>query len=119
MLRNGFRLALFVALSLGVPETASAWPPEGVIAAPFGYQDEPRVLLGKNGSALAYWSDARWLDNFDVYGQLLLSTGQVAPGWPDTGLMIARARDDQRTFSGIVHPDGSFILGILDYRNFF
>src|SRR5262245_48565205 len=118
MLRHCFRLAVLAALVVAVPERASAWPPGGVIAAPVGYQDEPRVLLGKNGSVLAFWSDARWLDNFDLYGQLLLSTGQVATGWPDTGLMIARARDDQRAFSGISHPDGSFILGILDYRNF-
>jgi hypothetical protein len=74
------------------------------------------VLLGRNGSVLVSWSDQRWLEGFDLYGQLLLSTGLVAPGWPDTGLMIARAPKDQRTMSGITHPDGSFILGILDYR---
>jgi hypothetical protein len=67
---------------------------------------------------LVWWDDSRWQENFDLYGQLLLSSGLVAPGWPDTGLMIARAPDDQRTMSGITHPDGSFILGILDYRNF-
>jgi hypothetical protein len=76
------------------------------------------VLLGQNGSLLAWWSDERWLDGgFDAYGQLLLSTGQVAPGWPDTGLMIVRAHQSQRTLSGISDPDGSFILGISDDRN--
>jgi hypothetical protein len=76
------------------------------------------LLLGRQGSVLAFWSDGRWQDDFDLYGQLLTSTGLVAPGWPDTGLMIARAFEDQRALSGLSHPDGSFILGILDFRNF-
>jgi len=122
MLRHCHRIALLAALLAVATGRAIAWPPGGVIAAPIGGpggQDEPRVLLGQNGSVLAWWSDGRWFEgSADLYGQLLLSSGLVAPGWPDTGLMIARARDDQRTMSGITHPDGSFILGILDYRNF-
>jgi hypothetical protein len=119
MSHHYYRLALLAALLAVGATGAAAWPPGGVIAAPFGGQDEPLVLRGENCSVLAIWSDSRWLDNFDLYGQLLLSTGQIAPGWPDTGLMIARAAGAQRTLSGISHPDGSFILGIADYRNFF
>ena len=67
---------------------------------------------------LAYWSDGRWFDGWDVYAQLLTRFGSIAPGWPDTGLMVARAWDDQRSAAGVAHPDGSFIVGIADYRNF-
>ena len=112
------RLALPALLVAVVARPAIAWPPGGVVAAPVPGQDEPRVLLGKQGSVLAFWSDYRWHEGFaDLYGQLLTSSGQVAPGWPDTGLMIARAFDDQRPAASLSHPDGSFILGILDFRN--
>ena len=110
-------LALLLAVS---PRLASAWPPGGVVVAPVPDrgQNEPHLLLGKHGTPFAYWSDGRWLDgSADLYAQLLTSSGQIALGWPDTGLMVARAFEDQRALSGLSHPDGSFILGILDYRN--
>ncbi len=114
------RLALSVLMmAAALPSAVLAWPPGGIAVAPVPgrVQFEPRVLLGQDGSVFAFWSDGRWLGNLDTYGQLLTRYGQVAPGWPDTGLMVARARDDQRPVSGLSHPDGSFIVGIADYRN--
>jgi hypothetical protein len=106
-------------LGVSVPGAGRAWPVGGVFVAPTpsGGQEEPRLILGKSGSVLAYWSDERWLEGFDLYGQLLTPSGLVAPGWPDTGLMIARAFDDQRSGAGLADPDGSFIVGIMDFRN--
>ena len=103
-----------------LPGRGLAWPPGGVFVAPLPNVSrfEPRLILGKAGSVLAYWSDNRWLDlYYDLYGQLLTPAGAIAPGWPDTGLMIARAFNDQRSAAGLAHPDGSFIVGIADYRN--
>jgi len=116
------RLSVFALLLLmGLPNLAAAWPPGGVVVAPVPDrgQGEPHVLLGRQGSVLAFWSDFRWLDGSnDLYGQLLTHDGRVAPGWPDTGLMIARAADDQRPVAGLSHPDGSFIVGIADFRDY-
>jgi len=108
-------IALFAASGI-----ASAWPTGGVFVAPLpqGGQFEPRLLLGQQGSAFAFWSDDRWLDGWtDTYGQLLTHDGLVAPGWSDTGLMIARAPGDQRPQSGLSLSDGSFIVGFQDDRN--
>src|SRR5438552_4035903 len=110
----------FLLLGAGFPGVGRAWPVGGVIVAPAptGDQSEVRLILGRAGAVLAYWSDDRWIDGYmDLYGQLLTSFGAVAPGWPDTGLMIARASNDQRSAAGLAHADGSFIVGIADFRN--
>lgn len=114
-------LQIIFPLLVLTSSVASAWPPGGVAVAPLplGLQAEPRLLLGRNGAVLAFWSDARWLDGYyDLYGQLLTRTGLVSPGWADTGLMIVRAWEDQRPLSGLSAPDGSFILGFTDARDF-
>ena len=118
-MRHPLRLLALVAVSFVMCGTAGAWPPGGVFVAPLpqGGQFEPHVLLGRGGSVLAFWSDQRWLDSFDTYGQLLTHDGLVAAGWSDTGLMIARAPGDQRPQSGLSLSDGSFIVGFQDDRN--
>jgi hypothetical protein len=74
--------------------------------------------LGRESSVLAYWSDGRWFEGYeDLYAQLLTRHGQVAAGWSDTGLMVARAARGQRPSAGLSHPDGSFIVGFGDGRN--
>src|SRR5262245_41343185 len=111
MLQPYMRIPLLaLVLAAALPSAATAWPPGGVVVAPVPGQTEPRVLLGRQGSVFAFWSDERWLDSFDAYGQLLTSSGLVAAGWPDTGLMIARAPDDQRAASGLSLADGSFVV---------
>jgi len=103
-----------------LPGVATAWPPGGVVVAPVPSttQLEPHVLLGRSGAVLAFWSDSRWHEgSYDLYGQLLTRDGLIAPGWPDTGLMIARAPDSQHPISGLSLLDGSFIVGIADFRN--
>src|SRR5688572_6167647 len=92
---------LLLALTIGA---AKAWPPGGVAVAPLpnGPQDQARLLQGRDGAVFAFWSDSRWLDGYwDLYGQLLTPSGLVAPGWSDTGLMIARAWEDQKPISGL------------------
>lgn len=121
--RNHFAALMCLLLLAMSASMALAWPPDGVVVAPIpppGGQFEPRVLLGMEGSVLAFWSDGRWYDGgFDVYAQLLTRFGRISPGWPDTGLMVVRAPQDQRPTFGMSHPDGSFIVGFGDNRNFF
>src|SRR5262245_12277997 len=72
-------LALLALFAVALPLGAAAWPPGGVVVAPVPDrgQGEPHVLLGRAGSVLAFWSDGRWLDSFDVYGQLLTHDGLI------------------------------------------
>jgi len=123
-MRSTLRVISLVGTALCVLLAAPvlAWPPGGVIVAPIpppGGQEEPRLLLGRENSVLAYWSDGRWYDGgFDVYAQLLDRFGHVSASWSDTGLMVVRAPDDQRVTAGLSHADGSFIIGLSDDRNF-
>ena len=121
-------LVCIAALAWTLSSSAAlAWPPGGVAVAPLpnAPQDEPRLLAGRDGAVFAYWSDGRWLEPYsDLYGQLLDRAGNVAPAWPDTGLMLDRAFDNQGPAAGLTHPDGSFIVGIewsiaaRTYQNF-
>jgi len=94
------------------------------MVAPAGYQFRPRLLSSPSGRVLAYWQDLRQDlltggDAYgDLYGQLVTAAGTIAPGWPDTGLMIARADDEQQPAAGLVFPDGSFLVSINDGRAF-
>jgi hypothetical protein len=121
MRRSLNQMALWALLvGAAMPGQGLAWPVGGVIVAPITTsvdQLEPRLVLGEAGAVLVYWSDDRWLDSDDLYGQLLAPAGTVAPGWPDTGLMIARAANNQRSGAGLAMPDGSFIVGMVDFRN--
>jgi len=103
------------------PSVSLAWPAGGVAVAPIpgpGGQLETHLLLGRDGSVLSFWSDGRWFEGTaDTYGQLLTRYGQVAPGWPDTGLMIMRAPESQRPVAGLSLADGSFIVAVEDSRN--
>lgn len=113
-------LCLFI-LCLGTSGSASAgWQPGGIPIAPIPLsqaQTRPQILLSQQRDAFVYWEDGRWQDHWDLYGQLVRSSGEIAPAWPDTGLMISRARDDQIPASGYTLADGSFLVTFGDYRN--
>ncbi len=114
----------FLALSIaGSHDALAGWPPGGVPIAPItlsegqeGHQFRPHVLVSDVG-AFVYWQDARWLDSWDLYGQLVTSNGLIAPAWPDTGFMIARAPNNQIPAPGYTLADGSFLVTFADYRD--
>ena len=109
-------LGLLTALvSLG----RASWPAGGLPLAPIslGAQFRPHVLVA-GGNAFVYWEDGRWLDGYDIYGQMVTAAGQIAPSWPDTGLMVVRASDEQVPATGFALADGSFLVTLADYRDF-
>lgn len=109
-----------IALLLALPSIAVAgWPQGGIPLAPIPLsqgQFRPHILTS-NGNAFVYWQDGRWFDSWDLYCQFVTRFGQIAPAWPDTGLMIARAHDDQIPEPGFALADGSFLVLFGDYRD--
>lgn len=109
---------ILLLIAVLVPSIASAWPPSGVPLAPGLPASSPRVLLGRDTTAFTFWADNRWGEpSADIYAQLVTSRGEIAAGWPDTALMVSRARFHRAPVAGISDPDGSFLVGWGDGRD--
>jgi hypothetical protein len=124
-MRSTIPLLATALLGLFPLPAKAGWPPGGLMVAPYSYQFHPRLVSTPSGKVLVYWQDLRQDllvgDPFapgDLYCQLVTAAGMLAPGWPDTGLMVARADEEQQPAAALACPDGSFLVGINDGRAF-
>lgn len=99
-------------LSVMAPTLAFAWPLNGVrVTGAFDIQGAPRITSDGTGGAFIAWQDLR--DYFsgipnsrtDCYLQRVTASGQIAPGWPQDGVVIAVGPGHQ--FPEQLLPDGT------------
>ncbi len=116
------RLPLLFALVLGGVGTlqaahAMAWQADGLpVCTNPGDQANPLMVADGLGGVFLTWVDGR--NGFaDVYAQHLTGAGALAPGWPNDGLAVCTAPDDQ-FISDLVKDDaGGLFLVWDDYRD--
>ncbi|HEY3215663.1 MAG TPA: T9SS type A sorting domain-containing protein [Candidatus Eisenbacteria bacterium] len=78
------------------------WPGGGVAVAPApGWKDAPGIVSDGAGGAIYAWQDPR-SGHQQVYAQRLTASGGVAPGWPDSGLVVCTFPSD----AGLYRYDG-------------
>lgn len=91
-----------------------AWPGDGralltdraiLVGADDG-QISPAIVADGAGGAIVSWQDLRGdVDDFDIYAQHILATGEVDPAWPANGTALCLIQGQQ---SGqVMVPDGA------------
>ena len=105
---SGFR-RLFAQRINADAEIVAGWPLYGVpVCSAAGSQETPKSCPDGQGGLFVAWSDSR-SGGYDVYAQHLMSDGTRAPGWPDSGIVVANGPGDQ--FGNILErwiiPDGA------------
>ena len=102
---------------LGDGTRAPGWPSDGLpISTVAGVQAGPvGVISDDTGGAFIVWYDGRrgGGPRVDVYAQRIDSSGAVAPGWTDGGVLVMPHR--QLILGGTAASDGSggFIVGAV------
>ena len=76
-------------------QLAAGWPADGrVVCSSTAEQTTPRVAADGSGGVLVVWQDRR-AGSLDVYVQHLLSSGEIASGWPAEGAELAGGPGNQ------------------------
>ncbi len=104
--RNGPASDLAAQRVTGSGDVADGWPVDGsgVCTAPDN-QLLPAIVPDGSAGLLTTWTDYRGGPSTKVYGQRLLSTAAVAPGWPANGVPAATSSAVQQQSSPV--PDGA------------
>ncbi len=118
-MRRARCLSLALSLVVGFVAAASAapqWQADGTpVCTNGGIQTDPLITSDGAGGAYVAWGDYR--NGFvDVYLQRVTDGGAIALGWPQDGLGVCTATEDQYVLS--LAPDGSggVYVAWLDYR---
>jgi len=90
--------------------TAPGWPTAGplVVCGATGLQEQPVLVTDLAGGALIFWQDARNGSNYDIYGQHISASGQIAStatsNWVANGIPVSTAAGNQ--YLPVAIPDG-------------
>lgn len=83
------------------------WVAGGVGLTPrLGLQENPAVAGDNAGGAYVVWEEKRY-NLKSIYAQRVLASGLVAPGWPDTGLLVSTRSSSIDNLAPVVVLDGS------------
>jgi hypothetical protein len=84
----------------------SGWPENGLgVCTATGGKGVPLTVSDAAGGFLIVWGDAR-NGVSDVYGQHLMPSGEIAPGWPSDGRLLIPGGDGGRSGTNLV-SDGA------------
>lgn len=100
-----------------------AWPTDGrsIRSAP-GEQDNPVMVADEAGGAIVVWTDAHrgpdgyYTGTYDLHAHHVSTTGQLDPAWPQSGLPVCTAADDQQIGGITSDRSGGAIISWLDLR---
>jgi len=85
-------ILLFAAMACSPLTAIAAWPPTGVLLGNYpGVEFTPIAATDGMGGAFVVWGDERNLVDHDLYIQRVLYDGQLATGWPTTGVPLCVA----------------------------
>jgi hypothetical protein len=103
------------------PDTTFAWQVNGTPATTaLDYQEQAGIAPDGRGGAYIAWRDWRSYPatgETDIYAQHLTATGDVAAGWPATGLPICTDPALQSNVSLLADDSGGAIIVWLDARH--
>src|SRR5688572_25341733 len=107
--------AITLALIAACPMWAfGAWQPNGIPVAPTGPSVAQYVFdLCTDGASGAYivWNEETADDRGNVFLQRVTAEGEIAPGWPATGLRLGS--DPRKEFARNLAPDmqgGAYVV---------
>lgn len=111
-------VAAFVCLVLQVAFATSAlsqWLPTGVPATSIPEQRGAHLVPDGLGGAFLGLVDFQdfALNERDIWGTRLLVTGETAPGWPSSGVLMGRSSWLDQVRPGCLNPDGSATFPLL------
>jgi hypothetical protein len=83
------------------------WASGGIHLTPaLGLQQNPVIAPDGSAGAFIAWQERRY--NFkSLYAQHILANGLIAPGWPDTGLLVSTRDDHLDNLGPAVVSDGA------------
>jgi len=92
------------------------WTPDGVaICTAFNSQENPQIYSSGAGGAIITWGDYRSGSNYDVYAQLINSSGNVH--WATNGIAICTESNIQTLPQICNDGTGGAIITWHDYRS--
>ncbi len=112
MASRTFRHALLIAVALATsaPPARAGWQPNGVPVClhPFS-QDQPEIASDGSGGVYVIWEDSRnyAVAGTDIYLQHITASGDLASGWPVSGLPLCTAPGPQFRNKGSLVADGA------------
>ena len=118
--RNGFANGrIFAQHMIGDGTGDAQWPADGIqIANGTGLEFQPAILSDEQGGAFVIWVRYwRVGTNTDLIATRITASGTVAPGWPDSGLVVCAAPGRQDSPSLVSDREGGFYAVWRDYRN--
>lgn len=85
------RFSFVAALAAtALPSVVLAWTPGGAPVAPSALpQRSPAIVSDGSGGAFIVWQDTRGGQNSHTVVQRIVSSGALAPGWPNDGRLLA------------------------------
>ena len=114
---------IFAQRLLADGSIAPGWPLTGplTVSAAAGLQEQPVMVTDGAGGAFLFWQDARNGGNYDIYGQHITATGQVASSvnganWVTDGIAISSATGNQYAPMAISDGSGGAIVVWQDGR---
>jgi predicted lipoprotein with Yx(FWY)xxD motif len=91
------------------------WTTDGVaICTAIHNQGEPQICSVEGGSAIITWKDSRSGSDYDIYAQLISSSGAIQ--WTVNGVTICTASGEQRESQICKDGGGGAIITWRDYR---
>jgi hypothetical protein len=103
--------------------SAPGWPATGplVVCGANGLQEQPVLVTDLAGGALIFWQDARNGASYDIFGQHISSTGQVAStansNWVADGIPVSTAAGNQYLPVAVSDGAGGAIVVWQDGRH--
>jgi hypothetical protein len=117
--RNGFANGrIFAQHMIGDGSYDIRWPADGIqIANGTGLEFQPAILPDGSGGAFVIWVRYwRVGTNTDLIAARITPSGTIAPGWPDSGLVVCAAPGRQDSPSLVSDRKGGFYAVWRDYR---
>ncbi len=94
------------------------WNTEGVpLCEEADNQGDPKIVSDSVGGAIVVWRDDRDAGGSDIYGNRILSDGNIADGWDVNGNCIIDDPDSQRYQSVCTDGNGGAVVVWYDTRN--
>lgn len=110
------RLASVLAFwVISATQAAWAWPPDGVVLSQTYAALGHLVVSDGSGGAIVAWTYPGL--RYDVYAQRVTASGEIAPGWPLTGVPVCAEPASQFVTSAAPDGHGGVVIAWEDFRN--
>ena len=101
-------------------DIAPGWPADGIAVCTEPNSQYPSALVADGqGGVIVVWVDVRGgvTTLWDIYAQHVTAGGQVAPGWPESGLALCSMPEEQSIAQAVPDGAGGAIVTWRDFRD--